>query len=77
LDTSGAASEATSAKPAPKNSTAASSKSILKVSDKKTEENKKSEEKIIGELIDLPEENWQPLSMVPAQFIKQLFSRWL
>jgi hypothetical protein len=35
------------------------------------------EEQIIGELIDLPEENWQPLTAVPAQFIKQLLSRWI
>lgn len=35
------------------------------------------EEQIIGELIDLPEENWQPLTMVPAQFIRQVISRWI
>jgi hypothetical protein len=44
---------------------------VLKTSDKKVEE------QIIGELIDLPEENWQPLTMVPAQFFKQVISRWI
>lgn len=46
-----------------------SSEPVLKLSDKKVE----AEEQIIGELIDLPEESWQPLSMVPSQFIKHFF----
>jgi len=36
-----------------------------------------TEEQIIGELIDLAEESWQPLTAVPSPFLKQIFARWM
>jgi hypothetical protein len=42
-----------------------------------TEEKIIPEEQIIGELIDLAEENWQPLTAVPSPFLKQIFARWM
>ncbi len=34
-------------------------------------------EQIIGEMIDLPEETWQPLTFAPAGLLKELLARWL
>ncbi|MFL5815452.1 MAG: hypothetical protein ACJ763_17890 [Bdellovibrionia bacterium] len=49
----------------------------LETSDQLSAKTAESEAQIIGELIDLPEESWQPLTAVPSQFIKQLLSRWI
>lgn len=76
---------------AEKPSTSDKSKKVLKTSNNKAKKSSPSafviqetapaaqaqEDQIIGELIELPEESWQPLTAAPAGFIKQLFARWL